>query len=181
MKYSVEKIIQEYDEGQNLKFLYFWGHTPNKDGSIGKTCFSQWWKASFVKGDEVYKTAEHFMMAEKARLFQSLEIRDKIITSAHPSEAKKLGRKVQNFDDKVWDKHKYEIVKEANLLKFSQHSDLKEFLINTKNRIIVEASPVDTIWGIGLSKDSTNAQNPNLCKVENLLGFALMEVRDELS
>lgn len=180
MKYSLEITKKQFNTNENMKFLFFWGHTPSKDGSVSKTCFSQWWKAAFTKGDDTYKTAEHFMMAEKARLFQSLEIRDEIIACEHPAEAKKLGRKVKNFDSKTWDECKYDIVKEANLLKFSQHADLRIFLVNTNDRVLVEASPVDAIWGIGLAKGDPDVQNPNLWKGENLLGFALMEVRDEL-
>ncbi len=180
MNYTLDIIKQEFDTNENLKFLFFWGHTPSKDGSIIKSCFSQWWKASFSKENENYKTAEHFMMAEKARLFQSLEIRAEIIACEHPAEVKKLGRKVANFNSKIWDEQKYAIVKEANLLKFSQHADLKEFLVNTKDRVLVEASPVDAIWGIGLAQNDPDAQNPNLWQGENLLGFALMEVRDEI-
>ncbi|MFK7814256.1 MAG: NADAR family protein [Maribacter sp.] len=172
---------KEADAGQQLKFLFFWGHTPTKDGSVSKTCFSQWWKAAFTKKEDTYKTAEHFMMSEKARLFNDSEIRTKIIACEHPAEAKKLGRKVANFDPKIWDEQKYAIVKEANYLKFSQHTDLKEFLLNTKDRILVEASPVDAIWGIGLAQNDSDAQNPNLWQGENLLGFALMEVRDEIN
>ena len=181
MKYSLEITKKQFDINENMKFLFFWGQTPNKNGSIGKSCFSQWWKASFTKGDEIYKTAEHFMMAEKAYLFQSFEIRDAIIACEHPAEAKKLGRKVKNFDSEIWDEQKYAIVKEANLLKFSQHEDLRVFLVNTNDRVLVEASPVDAIWGIGLAQDDPDAQNPNLWKGENLLGFALMEVRDKLN
>jgi ribA/ribD-fused uncharacterized protein len=71
-------------------------------------------------------------------------------------------------------------VVEGNLHKFSQDENLKEFLLNTNERILVEASPMDKIWGIGLAADHPNIENPILWKGENLLGFALMEVRDEL-
>ena len=180
MKYSIEKIKQQFESEHSLKFLFFWGHTPSKDNSIAKTCFSQWWQTAFVKDGVMYKTAEHFMMAEKARLFNDFEIRKEVIESSHPSEAKKLGRKVKNFDATLWNEHKFAIVKEANLLKFSQHVELKEYLLNTNDRVLVEASPVDSIWGIGLAESDPDAQNPNFWKGENLLGFALMEVRDEL-
>jgi len=178
MKYSREKLERKYNEGENFKYIFFWGHTPNKDGSIGKSCFSQWWESKFTVDDIEYKTAEHYMMAEKARLFMDKEIVDEILKCNHPMEAKKLGRKVKNFDPKVWDDHKYEIVKKANYFKFSQNEDLKEFLNNTNNRIIVEASPFDKVWGIGMDQKNENANNPKLWKGENLLGFALMEVRD---
>ena len=180
MKYSVETINKLVEKGEEMKFLFFWGHTPSKDGSVSKSCFSQWWKSSFIKGDDTYKTAEHFMMAEKARLFKGLEIRAEIIACEHPAEAKKLGRKISNFNSTIWNEHKYEIVKKANFLRFSQHTDLNEFLLKTNERVLVEASSVDAIWGIGLSQDDPDAQHPNLWQGENLLGFALMEVRDEL-
>ncbi|WP_299184447.1 NADAR family protein [uncultured Aquimarina sp.] len=180
MKYTLQNIQEEFNKGKSLKYLFFWGHTPNKDGSISKSCFSQWWNQSFAVEGVVYKTAEHWMMAEKARLFKDDLIEKEIIDCNHPMEAKQLGRKVRNFDPKIWDAHKYEIVKQGNYHKFSQHQELKEFLLNTKKRIIVEASPRDRIWGIGMGQANEKAQNPNLWRGQNLLGFALMEVRDEL-
>ena len=180
MKYTLEYIKDKYNEGEKLKYLFFWGHTPSKDGSISKSCFSQWWQSSFVVNSISYKTAEHWMMAEKARLFDDQEILNEIIVCDHPMEAKQLGRKVKSFDPDIWNRRKYEIVKQGNYHKFSQHKDLKEFLLSTKNRVLVEASPRDRIWGIGMSQNNENAENPNLWRGQNLLGFALMEVRDEL-
>ncbi|WP_295221067.1 NADAR family protein [uncultured Chryseobacterium sp.] len=80
----------------------------------------------------------------------------------------------------LWDEHKYEIVKQGNLLKFSQNEKLKEFLLSTEDKVLVEASPYDTIWGIGMPETNPKAGNPSEWNGENLLGFALMEVRDEL-
>ncbi len=180
MKYSLQNTQEQFNKGKSIKYLFFWGHTRNKDGSIGKSCFSQWWESAFEVEGIYYKTAEHWMMAEKARLFDDIEILKEIVACTHPMEAKQLGRKVKNFDPKVWDQNKYEIVKQGNLYKFSQHDDLKAFLLGTKNRTIVEASPRDRIWGIGMSQNNEKAQNPNLWRGQNLLGFALMEVRDEL-
>ena len=180
MKYTRGHIQQQYNEGENLKYLFFWGHTPNKNGMVGKSCFSQWFTTAFEVDGVIYKTAEHWMMAEKARLFRDAQIIDEIINCNHPMEAKQLGRKVKNFNPGVWDQHKYEIVKQGNIHKFSQHTDLKNYLLNTKNRVIVEASLRDRIWGIGMGQDNEKAQNPNLWNGQNLLGFALMEVRDEL-
>lgn len=177
MKYSLEKLITE-----NIgdKFLFFWGHQPNKDCSISKTCFSQWWLSSFEVEGITYKTAEHWMMAKKAELFKDTAILEKIIVANSPAEAKKLGREVKNYIDEVWLENRYEIVRQGNFYKFSQNQDLKEFLINTKERILVEASPVDPIWGIGMAADHKEVTNPEKWKGLNLLGFALMEVRDEL-
>ncbi|WP_103068219.1 NADAR family protein [Aquimarina sediminis] len=180
MKYSRTKIELQFNQGKSIKYLFFWGHTPNKDGSIGKSCFSQWWQSNFVVDNITYKTAEHWMMAEKARLFDDTLILEEIIKSSHPMEAKTLGRKVKDFDPKIWDQHKYEIVKRGNLQKFSQQPELAEYLLSTKKRVLVEASPRDRIWGIGMGQSNEKAQNPNLWRGHNLLGFALMEVRDEL-
>ena len=180
MKYSLQKIKEEFNSDKSIKYLFFWGHTPNKDGSIGKSCFSQWWESPFEVEGLTYKTAEHWMMAEKARLFKDNSVLEEILVCNHPMEAKKLGRKVKDFDPEIWNQHKYEIVKRGNFYKFSQHEDLKLFLTNTKNRVLVEASPRDRIWGIGMSQNNEKAENPNLWRGQNLLGFALMEVRDEL-
>ncbi len=121
------------------------------------------------------------MMAEKARLFKDEEILAQILEVEPPHEAKKLGRKVQNFNPKIWDEHKFQVVVKGNLAKFSQDEKLKSFLLKTNNRIIVEASPRDRIWGIGMGQSNEKALNPNLWRGHNLLGYALMEVRDQLS
>lgn len=174
MKYNIQNIVPEN------KFLFFWGHQPNRDGSISKTCFSQWWLSSFEVKGVIYKTAEHWMMAKKAELFNDQEILNKIIQAKSPAEAKKLGREVRNYDDKLWLENRFEIVKQGNYHKFSQDPDLKFFLLNTNDRILVEASPVDPIWGIGMASEHKDINNPEKWDGLNLLGFALMEIRDEL-
>jgi ribA/ribD-fused uncharacterized protein len=177
MKYGLEKLIAQNKES---KYLFFWGHQPSKDGTITKTCFSQWWISPFVVEGTTYKSAEHWMMAKKAALFNDDEILEKIIEANSPAEAKKLGREVKNYDDSIWLESRYEIVREGSFHKFNQNSDLGEFLINTKERILVEASPVDAIWGIGMASDHKDIHNPEKWRGLNLLGFALMEVRNEL-
>jgi ribA/ribD-fused uncharacterized protein len=174
MKYDIKDVTTE------SKFLFFWGHQPSKDGSITKTCFSQWWISSFIVDGITYKTAEHWMMAKKAELFNDNEILEKIIQANSPAEVKKLGREVRNYNDALWLANRYEIVKQGNFYKFSQNSNLKAFLLNTKERVLAEASPVDAIWGIGMAGDHKDIHNPEKWRGLNLLGFALMEVRDEL-
>ncbi len=180
MKYTNELIQERYNREEVLKFLFFWGHQPNKDGSIGKSCFSQWWKSEFIIDRIIYKTAEHYMMAEKARFFNDDEILKQILKVEHPHDAKKLGRKVKNFDASIWDKEKFKVVVKGNYAKFSQHEELKMFLLNTNERILVEASPRDRIWGIGMGQSNEKVMNPNLWRGHNLLGYVLMEVRDML-
>lgn len=100
--------------------------------------------------------------------------------SKNPKEIKALDKKVRNFNQELWDKAKYLIVLNGNYAKFSQNKEMRDFLLGTKDKILVEANPLDTIWGIGLGEDNEKASNPNLWRGQNLLGFALMEVRDDL-
>ena len=180
MTYDLEWLIDNFEKGKRTKYLFFWGHQKSKSGDLTSSCFSQRWTSPFVVNKVKYNTAEHWMMAQKALLFGDNEIYEKIIIAKSPAEAKSLGRQVRNFNETVWDTKRFEIVVEGSLQKFSQHKDLKEFLLNTKERVLVEASPVDRIWGIGLSADSDKAENPKRWNGLNLLGFALMEVRDIL-
>lgn len=179
--YNKEWLIEKYQKKEKIKFLFFWGHQPSKDGSIIASCFSQWWVAPFEVNGIKYPTAEHWMMFKKAELFDDHEIMQKVMLAKSPAEAKKLGRLVNNFDPDVWNNKKFEIVSDGNYHKFFQHDPLKDFLLQTGGRVLVEASPVDPIWGIGLAADDSKAENPLLWKGENLLGFALMEVRDRLN
>ncbi len=180
MTYTLQQLIKDYYSGKKLKFLFFWGHQPHPSGEVTSSCFSQWRVAPFTVDGHTYPTAEHWMMAEKARLFKDKDMLKQILQADSAAQAKKLGRHVRNFDQTVWESKRSEIVVAGNLHKFNQHPDLKEFLINTKNRILVEASPRDTIWGIGLSAKNERASVPVQWRGKNLLGFALMEVRAEL-
>ena len=120
------------------------------------------------------------MMAEKARLFGDLENAEKAMSAENPGKAKSIGREVRNFDQTHWEEHRMAIVKKANFEKFDQNAALGEFLINTGNRVLVEASPVDRIWGIGLDENHRDIEKPQNWRGTNLLGFALMDVRDDL-
>lgn len=177
-----DELVLAMQKGLRPKWAFFWGHTPAKDGSITKSCFSQWWGGhSFQVEGLNYPTAEHYMMAEKARLFADKDRLAAILAAKSPAIAKKLGRQVVGFDDKVWLEHRWGIVVRANTAKFTQHAALKQFLIQTGERIIVEASPYDRIWGIGTSADHPDAERPQNWRGLNLLGFALMEVRHQLA
>ena len=175
--HDTQTLIAAIGAGLQPKYLFFWGHQPRADGQIGKQCFSQWWDSAFEVDGITYLTAEHYMMAEKARLFGDQEICEQILVASHPDAAKKLGRQVRNFDGHIWDDHRFDIVVRGNRAKFSQHAPLKTFLLNTQERILVEASPYDRIWGIGLAEDDKAATQPEQWQGLNLLGFALMKVR----
>ncbi len=180
MVYNLNDLRDVYEKGQSLRFVFFWKHTPEPDGRISETCLSQWWSCRFSADGTEYSCAEQFMMAEKARMFGDREMLKKILEAVHPKEMKAYGRAVRNFDKERWDGACYEIVKRGNEAKFSQNPDLWEYLKGTRNRILVEASPRDQIWGIGMGKSNPDAQNPLKWRGTNLLGFALTEVRDQL-
>lgn len=176
MKYGIDWLKTQ----TGIEYLFFWGHQPSKDGTVIKTCLSQWWASDFIEEGITYKTAEHYMMAQKAKLFNDMEVFERIISKTSPKDVKNLGRQIRNFDADVWDTNKYQIVRKGNYLKFYQNESLKQFLIQTKNKVLVEASPVDAIWGIGIAEDDVKVKNPLEWRGQNLLGFALMEVRDDL-
>ncbi|WDF75951.1 NADAR family protein [Mucilaginibacter sp. KACC 22773] len=177
--YSLQWLTDKFENGDNIKYLFFWGHR-SKRAEIDKSCFSQWFELPFVVDGITYKTAEHWMMANKAMLFGNPKISEKIIAANSPGEVKELGRQVLGFDEIIWAQKRFEIVVTGNIHKFNQHPEFAEYLINTGDRVLVEASPADTIWGIGLAQDNEDANNIYCWRGPNLLGFALMEVRDFL-
>ena len=174
-------LIADFQQNPTLNFLHFWGHTPKQVGNIDKSCFSQWFPAKFTVDGVEYATAEHYMMAQKAKLFNDEDSFQKIIASTNPNQAKKLGRGVKNYDGKIWEQHRFDIVVNGNIAKFSQNHSLQEFLLSTEDKILVEASPVDHIWGIGFAEQDAQANDPTQWQGLNLLGFALMQVREQLS
>jgi ribA/ribD-fused uncharacterized protein len=177
---TVPEAVAAEQAGRSLRYLHFWGHRPARDGGPGRGCLSQWWPADFTEDGRVYHSAEHYMMAHKALLFGDEATAAEIVATAHPNAVKKLGRRVAGFDEDTWVAHRYEIVVRANLAKFGQHPELKDFLLGTAACVLVEASPVDRIWGIGLAADDPAAASPATWRGLNLLGFALMDARDRL-
>lgn len=187
MSNNITQLIRNKDdlitfiaEGNKVKYLFFWGHTAKDNTRVGKECFSQWYDAGFDLEGIHYPTAEHYMMAEKARLFNDKKALEKILESKHPADAKKLGRTVKGYQEDIWKKQRFDIVVRGNQAKFSQNEKYKEFLLNTTDRVLVEASPRDRIWGIGMGKSNPDAENPAKWRGLNLLGFALMEARENL-
>ena len=179
MEYSKESLLRSDRSFSRSDFIFFWGHTDRK-AETGKACLSQWYPSPFVVDDGYYHCAEQYMMAQKARLFGDSETFIQIMASYDPMTIKKLGRRVCNFSDSVWRCNRIKVVLDANLAKFSQNVKLLEFMLSTGDKILVEASPYDTIWGIGMTEDDPAVCDPRQWKGENLLGFALMKVRDIL-
>ena len=179
-KYSREWLMKQ--SANEMKFAFFW-----RAGDVSYEpycCFGQWQYSEFVE-EELSPTgnftcAEQYMMASKAWIFGDEEIKKEILTTRDPKQMKSLGRKVRNFDPKTWDKTRHSIVLNGNYHKFAQNKDMRDILLGTGDKILVEASPMDTIWGIGLGENNPKATDPADWRGSNLLGFVLMEVRDEL-
>jgi ribA/ribD-fused uncharacterized protein len=117
-------LINRIAAGEQFTRLFFWGHTVPKDGKVGKTCFSQWYPTPFTVDGILYPTAEHWMMAAKARLFNDDSMLEQILSSPDPKTAKALGRLVSGFDDEVWKANARRLVVEGNVAKFSQNPAL---------------------------------------------------------
>lgn len=177
---SLDRLIAAVGNGARFDYLCFWGHR-DRPGRVGKSCLSQWYPAAFELDGERYASAEHWMMAGKARLFGDHAITARILASDDPAEVKALGRKIAGFDETRWAAHRYPLVVAGNLAKFAQHPALGEFLLGTGEQVLVEASPVDAVWGIGLAADHRDATRPAQWPGLNLLGFALMDVRAQLA
>jgi hypothetical protein len=153
------------------KLVLFW-KPPNP--------FSQWTASPFEINGNFYSCAEQFMMAEKARLFGDTENQQQILKSDSPRDQKKLGKQVAGFNKDRWVAERCKIVFRGNLAKFTQNEELKSRLLETGNRRMVEASPIDKIWGIGFAADNPLAYDPENWPGLNLLGAVLEDVRAHL-
>ena len=177
---SVAEVRAAVAGGAQPEFLFFWGHRPRRDGSIGPSCLSQWWPVELEVDGQRFASTEHWMMWRKAEVFGDHDVARQVLEAATPAEAKKLGAQVRGFDPAAWEAERFPVVVAGNRAKFGQHPDLAEFLRGTAPRVLVEASPVDRIWGIGLAADDARAADPSRWEGLNLLGGALMQGRDEL-
>lgn len=162
------------DENNHENFQFFW-HEYDAYG-----VFSQWFDCDFVIEGICYTNAEQYMMAKKALLAGDLESYTRIMEEKNPAKCKKLGKLVKNLDVQAWDACKEEVVYHANLAKFSQNEKALRYLLSTGDKILAEASPYDTIWGIGLDATHPDATCPEKWKGQNLLGKVLIRVRAEL-
>lgn len=150
-------------------FTFFW-HGP----------FSQWHASPFVLGGIRFSHAEQFMMYAKAMLFGDRESAERVLQAATPKEQKSLGRKVRNFNESVWLLFREGVVYDGSYAKFSQDAELRATLLATRGTTLVEASPLDRVWGIGLAQDDPRAQDRSQWRGLNLLGEALTRVREAL-
>lgn len=152
-------------------FTFFWKN---------RSPFSNWYPSVFTHNGIKYTRGEQYMMHQKALMFGDSTIAASIMLTDNPAEQKDLGRMVSNYDDAVWAEKRVDVMIEGLFEKFNQNPKLKEALLNTGETVIVEASPVDKIWGIGLAEDHPDATNPDKWPGQNLLGIVLMRVRDKI-
>lgn len=157
----------------NENYIFFWGY---KGGN--KKVLSNFYYSKIKYKNLIFSSSEQLFMYKKAELFKDEEGMKKIKKAKTPKEAKRYGRLVKNFDTKIWDKNKMDIMTEVLTLKFSESQFLKNYLLSTKGYTLVEASPYDRIWGVGF--DEFNALENKNRWGQNLLGICLMKVRDEI-
>ena len=163
------------DQSLQEDYVLFCSH---KSADIGY--LSNWYLCKFNEGGNEFTSVEKYMMYKKAELMGDHTTAERILKNNVPKTLKEFGRGVQNWDQKKWNKHKYEIVLQGCRQKFIQNSDLAMKLLATDNAILAEAAHYDKVWGIGLKADDPDAQDQAKWKGENLLGKALMQIRDEL-
>lgn len=154
-----------------VKYTFFWST---------KSPFSNWHPCRIDMEEIEFNCAEQAMMYYKARLFEDEETADKVMKAETPRDQKVLGRGVKGFDQAVWGAHRERIVYDILFAKFTQNVELEKALLDTKDTILVEASPYDRIWGIGLAEDDERALDETKWLGLNLLGKLLMRVRETL-
>jgi ribA/ribD-fused uncharacterized protein len=147
------------------KYVFFWGGE-----------WSNWYKSSFVIDGITFNCVEQWMMYMKAKTFGDEESATLIMKTKNPREQKRLGRFVKNYDNTVWDKIRLDIVQQGVYCKIKQNPELEKLMREQGDRIFVEASPLDTIWGIGMAEDDPNIEDEKNWKGLNLLGVALTNV-----
>ena len=153
-----------------MDFIFF--HQPEEENGY----LSNWYECSVAS----FSSSEHYMMWKKAMLFKDTETADKIKAAKTPAEAKKLGREVKNFSEKIWIAQREAIMYEVNLVKFSENEELREKLLSTGQATLAECAAHDRIWGIGLAMDDTARFDVKSWHGQNLLGKSLMSVRAAL-
>ncbi len=149
----------------------------DKAVAFWNSIFSNFFPCKFEFKGMKFDSSEQAFMWCKARHFGDVQSCIQILEAESPREAKQLGRGVKNFDGASWDKAKYGYMVEVLVAKFKQNPQLKKVLLETQDRTLIEGSPVDQIWGVGIHWQDINCLNESKWKGENLLGKALMDVR----
>ncbi|WP_093024289.1 NADAR family protein [Pustulibacterium marinum] len=179
--YSVEWLKEQLVNDEVKDFLLFEGKTTTHPTEVDERCLSRKYESSFKVNGIVYKTAEHWMMAQRARLFHEDKLAEAIIAADSIQKVQQLSREVNDKNEVIWKERRFDLAVEGNIHKFSQNPELKRFLLNTDEDVLVEANKNESVWGIGMGVENPKATEVFQWKGRNLLGFALMEVRDRLA
>ena len=163
---------RDFDYEDNKPFTMFWEN---------ESPFSQWHKWDFTAFGMGFNSAEQYMMYMKALLFEDYDTAEKVLATKDVRMQKELGRQVKGFDEKRWQYHCRRIVYMGNKYKFLQHHHLTITLLGTSGSLLVEASPFDKIWGIGLSADNPDAGDKSKWQGKNRLGYILSMLRDDIT
>lgn len=184
-QHRLRALVAAHAAGTPEPLLLFYGHRTQRDarGRVipGPGVLSQWYPAPFDHEGITYPHAEAFMMAAKARLFEDATTHAAILRESDPLKCKRLGRQVRGFDARVWNDHAYRIVVTACIAKFTGRPGRVDYLAQTAPAVLVEASPSDRVWGIGLRASDPAAHDVRTWRGQNLLGFALTEAREQLT
>ena len=151
-------------------------HNPDESNGY----LSDWYLADFIVDGTVYSSMEQYMMHQKALLFNDSNIAEQIMDTTNVGKIKALGRSITNYNDTIWNGMRQVIVYKGLFEKFRQNSNLREQLISTGNAVLAECAVQDVIWGIGLSMSDHKRYELESWRGQNLLGFSLMLVREEL-
>jgi hypothetical protein len=170
-EYNKRFMIDIDSEGKD--FVFFW--KPEEENA----CFGNWFPLAFSVDGIHFHTSEHYVMYHKALLMGDEEIARAVLEDPDPHSAKKWGQRVKPWSQDIWNRERCRIMYEACFAKF-QAEDMRQRLLNTGDAVLVEASPYDKIWGIGLLKTDKNARNPQRWKGLNLLGKVLMKIRQDV-
>lgn len=148
-------------------------HNPDETNGY----LSNWYLGEFEAEEIRYSSMEQYMMYQKAMLFHDTETAVQILNTDNVGKIKALGRSVKNYDDVIWNGMRQLIVFQGLYAKFSQNDDIKRKLLETEDALLAECAVQDHIWGIGLSMKDDRRMDIREWRGQNLLGFALMQVR----
>lgn len=151
-------------------------HNPDENNGY----LSNWYLADFTVDGVEYSSMEQYMMHQKALMFSDNNIAEQIMNTTNVGKIKALGRSIINYNDTIWNGVRQVIVYKGLLEKFRQNGNLREQLLSTGNDILAECAVQDRIWGIGISMSDSKRYEIDLWQGQNLLGFSLMLVREEL-
>jgi len=174
------ELVELYKQGLPLEYVFFGSHQQEYPNIVDSSCLSSWFYSPFIVNNVCYPTAEHYLMAQKALLFEDYHAYKRILVAPDPDEARMIGRQVKDFMVQAWENYRFNIVVEGSFAKFTQNPELREFLLGTQDKILAQAIAGDSIWGIGWPEEWPDIDHPRFWNGKNLLGFALMETRSRI-